>query len=754
MKKFFTKYIYKLVCFMLLQFCFQSVQAQTIQVETYYLSGLYAHTITTPFAGVGFYANGDKADGAITLSNATGPYTITATGASSNSSPAKVDLVIDGTKVGTFSFTGSTPTTSTISVTFSSGTPYKGVQLLLSTDVGTNDTFVDAITFAYQGVATPPRAAPVVPTASTFCSGVYRNIFVESGKPAADVSAKMDLLWNQFFVNGDAATQKVYYPVGTDMAYIYDSGDDDIRTEGLSYGMMICVQLNKKAEFDKLWKFSKTYAQHPAGDPRQGLFSWHLNVNAGFTAIEDNPAPDGEEFFVTALFFANARWGSGTGIFNYKAEADYILDNMLNKASSTTAGCPTNLINTTEKQIVFAVCGYTSTFTDPSYHVPAFYDVWYREATNNKQLWCDMAKTSRATFWKKAANPVTGLMPDYSNFDGTPRTDFGTKYNFEFDAFRTIVNMSVDQAWFKQYTGTVTPLIDKQINFFKDKPGYNSTWTLDGINTNNYRSAGLIGSNAVAALALADAKIWPFVDEAYYLPIPTGKYRYYDGLLYMMSFMHLSGNFKLYTSGATTVKDTCNQIACAKLYAGSDLAICQPSNGTYKLNNTALGQTWILKSGSSTIDATTGTISGLTVGFHEFILKYTYTTDCSDTIKISVNVIPDLTITTSPATCPPNGGFTNNDAKINLVNTNNGIKVDYISGSVYTGTKSYSLLPTGMPAGNVIVVPNPNLTKNYTVRLFNNGGTCFVDKTLEIKHIDCPKVCPQKTCLPIDSKKN
>ncbi len=194
--------------------------------------------------------------------------------------------------------------------------------------------------------------------------------------------------------------------------------------------------------------------------------------------------------------------------------------------------------------------------------------------------------------------------------------------------------------------------------------------------------------------------------------------------------------------------------SCIQLNAGSDQTFCQPNDGKYKFNDAPSGQTWTKFSGSSSIDGSTGQIIGLTAGTHEFILKYTTTSDCSDTVKLTVNAVPDLAITSTSATCPPSGGNANDDAKINLVTTTNGEKVDYTSGSTYTGTKSYASLPTGMPSGNVFTVPNPSVTKNFTVRLYNNGGTCFIDKTLEIKHIDCPKICPPNTCLPISSEKN
>jgi len=51
---------------------------------------------------------------------------------------------------------------------------------------------------------------------------------------------------------------------------------------------------------------------------------------------------------------------------------------------------------------------------------------------------------------------------------------------------------------------------------------------------------------AVAALA-ADPEIGtPFVQELRDAQIPSGKWRYYDGLLYMFAMLHARGNFKIY----------------------------------------------------------------------------------------------------------------------------------------------------------------------------------------------------------------
>ena len=50
---------------------------------------------------------------------------------------------------------------------------------------------------------------------------------------------------------------RVYFEVGNSMAYVSDLKSHDARTEGLSYGMMIAVQFNKKDVFDRLWRWQK-----------------------------------------------------------------------------------------------------------------------------------------------------------------------------------------------------------------------------------------------------------------------------------------------------------------------------------------------------------------------------------------------------------------------------------------------------------------------------------------------------------------
>jgi len=387
-----------------------------------------------------------------------------------------------------------------------------------------------------------PTSTPIA-HAGAFYSGEYRNLFKEYlGKTDGEIRAKLDAAWNQLFYGSDDS-ERVYYPVGEDMAYITDIGNGDVRSEGMSYGMVIAVQLDKQEEFDRLWKWAKTYMYQLDG-PFRGYFAWHCTTNG--QKLDANPASDGEEWFVTALLFASARWGDGEGIFDYQAQAQEILHTMLHKEDQKN-DVATNMFNTENKQVVFVPSiGHVSSFTDPSYHLPAYYELWERWAEQDNEFWSESAKASRE-FLKKAAHPQTGLMPDYANFDGTPYAADDHK-DFRFDAWRTLSNVAVDYAWFAADPWQVEQS-NRVLDFLASKgiDSYPNQFALDGTPLSSDHSTGLVSMAAVAALAADPAKGKPFVQALWDTPIPSGKWRYYDGMLYMLGLLHVSGNFRIHT---------------------------------------------------------------------------------------------------------------------------------------------------------------------------------------------------------------
>src|SRR5574344_1421629 len=248
-------------------------------------------------------------------------------------------------------------------------------------------------------------------------SGQYRNVFNEMGYSYAEIDAKLKEAFDGLFTGPN----KVYFEVGDSMAYISDIKNHDVRTEGMSYGMMIAVQFDRKDIFDRLWRWSKRYMQHQSGQ-RKGYFRWSCKTDG--TPNAQGAASDGELYFITSLIFASNRWGNDTGI-NYKAEAQRILNCIMPKEYTPEprrgfggmmpqqAAAPQKmfLIDPETKLITFTPDGFGQRFTDPSYHIPAFYEVWARWADDGRaDYWMQCASAARE-FLHKAIDKRTGLNP-------------------------------------------------------------------------------------------------------------------------------------------------------------------------------------------------------------------------------------------------------------------------------------------------------------------------------------------------------
>ena len=75
---------------------------------------------------------------------------------------------------------------------------------------------------------------------------------------------------------------------------------------------------------------------------------------------------------------------------------------------------------------------------------------------------------------------------------------------------------------------------------------YVGQYTLAGKPLGNNHSTGLAATNAAVSLAATHPRWKKFVEALWNEPIPTGPYRYYDGMLYMMAMLHCSGNFRIW----------------------------------------------------------------------------------------------------------------------------------------------------------------------------------------------------------------
>lgn len=406
---------------------------------------------------------------------------------------------------------------------------------------------------AGSGILQPPGRAE---GSSAVATGHYRNLFAENGHAKNEIRAKVDSSFQQLF-HGDPTSQTVYFSAGSNshgaLAFIHDLASGDVRSEGMSYGMMIAVQLDRKAEFDALWNWSKTFMyQASPNHPSFGYFSWSMKTNG--VANDEMPAPDGEQYFVTSLYFASARWGNGHGIFNYRAEADALLDHIKNRQLITgatvkgelTAGA---MFEPDRKLVRFTPDVANWNHTDPSYQLPAFYEVWARCGPKpDREFWSQAAGASR-DFFSHAAHSVTGLASDYANFDGSPWVAPWNPHSadFQYDSWRTVMNWSVDWAWWGKDV-RAKALSDRIQSFFETKglTNYGSRFTVDGNQFGNDHTTGLVAMNAVASLAATNPRSQKFVEALWNTPVPTGQWRYYDGMLYMLAVLHCSGEFKVW----------------------------------------------------------------------------------------------------------------------------------------------------------------------------------------------------------------
>jgi hypothetical protein len=313
--------------------------------------------------------------------------------------------------------------------------------------------------------------------------------------------------------------------------------------------------------------------------------------------------------------------------------------------------------------------------TDPSYHLPAFYEVWALELENDHKnnnlsdVWGSLAElktdyefykqaaTVSRNFFKSTTNSTTGLGPDYANWDGTPTG--GNHADFRFDAWRIAMNIGMDYAWWAADSWQKT-FADRIQAFFASKgvTSYGNQWRLDGTlipeNGTTDHSPGLVACNAVASLAATHEDAWKFIENFWDVPMTTGQYRYYDGCLYMLGMLHVSGNFKAYLSSNTTPVPNSNISPTAatfdkKTSLQADISVTMTLNGNTLTN---------IKNGGSTLTSGANyTVSGSTVTIKkEYLAAQTvgtttlvFTFSAGSTQNLVITVVDTSNSSISPA---------------------------------------------------------------------------------------------------------
>ncbi|WP_437670388.1 glycosyl hydrolase family 8 [Sorangium sp. So ce131] len=358
------------------------------------------------------------------------------------------------------------------------------------------------------------------------------------GKTDEEIAAMIDARFQQLFY-GDPSSEAIYYEHGEDQAYILDIYHWDVRSEGIGLGMIIALQLNKREEYDRLWRYAEAELKRTSG-PGAGYFESSCDTPVGPLPCFD---PFGQQQLAMALIFAHNRWGSDSGDIDYEANALELLEVMRYKEAQNGGVIEevTNVFDAETKLVFDFPHTASAGVTRPSIEMPAYYELW-AQATGDT-FWSEAAASARA-HWQRAAHPTTGLMPERATFEGEPV--FGS-HTFDSEAYRTSLNMALDHIWFGVDPWQVEEA-NRLLSFFSAKGiyTYGTSYLLEGGTLDYARDGALIVMNGVTGLMATNADRAAYIEAAWAQALSVGQPRYYPGILNLLSLLVLSGQFRVY----------------------------------------------------------------------------------------------------------------------------------------------------------------------------------------------------------------
>ena len=367
-------------------------------------------------------------------------------------------------------------------------------------------------------------------------TGLYPNYLAQAGVSDRDAAARVEAAFETIFFDPQ---EKFYHDVDADTGCMEDTGNHDARTEGMSYGMMMCVQMNRQDLFDKLWRFSKRYMLLSDG-PNAGYFAWSVGLDGRHNA--EGPAPDGEEYFAMALMMAHGRWGSG-GAFPYLSDAREILRHCVHQ-KELTGGQP---MWNPDNHLIKFVPGME--ISDPSYHLPHFYTLFADRAdAQDRPFWQAAAQASR-DYIAASAHPVTGLSPEYAAYDGAPILLFDKPWPWYSDAYRVMINIGLDSLWFGRRPEYADLARRIQTFLATQLPEENyRACLLDGTRCDEpaMHPTAITAACAASVIAGQSDQAGQWLRRFAALPLRKGPRRYYDNCLYFFCLLMLTGHYRIY----------------------------------------------------------------------------------------------------------------------------------------------------------------------------------------------------------------
>ena len=186
--------------------------------------------------------------------------------------------------------------------------------------------------------------------------------------------------------------------------------------------------------------------------------------------------------------------------------------------------------------------------SDPSYHLPHFYELFALKADGeDRAFWKRAAEASRR-YIVLSAHPETGLSPEYADYGGKTVLLFGKPWVYYSDAYRVAENIALDRIWFGP-DPALEQVVTKLQDFFAEQDMEDlRAYELDGTPQSEpaMHPTAIRAVLGAASAASRSASRERFLREFAQLPMRRGNRRYYDNCLYFFCLLMLTGNYRIY----------------------------------------------------------------------------------------------------------------------------------------------------------------------------------------------------------------
>ena len=186
--------------------------------------------------------------------------------------------------------------------------------------------------------------------------------------------------------------------------------------------------------------------------------------------------------------------------------------------------------------------------SDPSYHLPHFYELFALKADEEDRVFWKRAAEASRKFIAASANPETGLSPEYADYDGKTVLLFRKPWVYYSDAYRVAENIALDRIWFG--SDPELDAVETRIqDFFAAQDMENlKAYELDGTPQSEpamHPTAikAVLGAASVCSTSRHRIR---FLEQFVQMEPRKGARRYYDNCLYFFCLLMLTGNYRIY----------------------------------------------------------------------------------------------------------------------------------------------------------------------------------------------------------------